>query len=106
MSLVLEHSAFATSLPSEDYHSNRNVYQINSPEFEVGNSKDHLRPENPLDFLVGHSDGRLGKQVTTFSRYTETLVSKFGKITDPKIGGFEVGNNYLHPKFFSRSVKC
>ena len=40
-----------------------------------------------LDFLVGHSDRRLGKQVTTFSRHTKTLVGKCGRITDPKIGG-------------------
>ena len=44
-------------------------------------------PKNPKYFLVGHSDGRLGKQVTAFSRHTKTLVGKIGKITDPKLGG-------------------
>ena len=44
-------------------------------------------PNNLPYFLVGHSDGRLGKQVTAFSRHTKTLVGKFGKITDAKIGG-------------------
>ena len=37
---------------------------------------------------IVHSDGRLGKQVTIFSRHTKTLVGKFGTITDTKIGGF------------------
>ena len=66
---------------------NRNVYQKNSPEFEVGNCKNYPHPKKMLRFLVGHSDRRHGKQVTTFSRHTKTLVGKFGKITDPKFGG-------------------
>ena len=44
-------------------------------------------PRNPQYFFVGHSDGRLGKQVTAFSGHTKTLVGKFRQITDPKIGG-------------------
>ena len=28
-----------------EYHSNRNVYQTNSPEFEVGNGKNYQRPK-------------------------------------------------------------
>ena len=48
--------------------------------------------ENLLDLLVGHSDGRLGKQVTIVSRHTKTLVGKFRKITDPNSPEFEVGN--------------
>ena len=66
------------------YHSNRNIYQTNSQEFEVGNGKNCRRSKKPQSFFVGHSDGRLGKQVTAFSRHTKTLVGKFGKITDPK----------------------
>ena len=57
------------------------------PRIEVGNGKKYLHPKNPLDVLVGHSDGRLGKQVTSFNRHTKTLVVKFGKMTDPKLGG-------------------
>ena len=49
---------------------------------------------------VGHSDGRLGKQVTTFSRHTNTLVDKFGKFPIQKSEEFEVGNgkNYQRPQ--------
>ena len=68
------------------YHSNRNIYQTNSPGFEVGNGKNYLHLKNPLDFLVGYSDRRLGKQVTSFSRHRKTFVGKFGRIADPKIG--------------------
>ena len=42
----------------------------------------HAR-ENGLEFVVGHSDGRLGN----LSRRTGTLVGNFAKITDPKFGG-------------------
>ena len=64
-------------------------------------------------FIVGHSDGRLGKQVTTCNRHTKTLVGTFGKMIKKKQirEEFEVGNgkNYLHPRkspaFFSRSEK-
>ena len=69
------------------YHPNRNVYQTNIPEFEVGNDKHCLHPENLLDVLVGHSDGRLGNRATSFDRHTKTLVGKLGKLTDPKFGG-------------------
>ena len=31
--------------PEVDYHSNRNVYQTNSPEFEVGNGKNCQWPK-------------------------------------------------------------
>ena len=44
-------------------------------------------PKTPQYFWAGHSDGRLGKQVTAFSRHTNTLVGKFGKVTDLKIRG-------------------
>ena len=44
-------------------------------------------PKDPQFFFVGHSDGRLGKQVATFNRHTKILVGKFGQITDPKVGG-------------------
>ena len=57
-------------------------------------------PKNRRYFLVGHSDWRLGKQVTAFSRHTKTLVGKLGKITDKeKSEESEVGNgkNYQHP---------
>ena len=33
-----------------EYDSNRNVYQTNSPEFEVGNSKNYRHPKNPSIF--------------------------------------------------------
>ena len=69
------------------YHSNRIFYQTISPEFEFGKARNYLHAKNQLDFRVGHSSRRPGKQVTTFSRHTKTLVGKFGKITDPKIGG-------------------
>ena len=60
-----------------------------------------------LHFLVGHSDRKHGKQVTTFSRHTKTLVGKFGKITDPKSEDFEVGNgkNYRHPQIGSKQKR-
>ena len=32
------------------YHSNRNVYQTNSPEFEVGNGKNYQCPKKSFDF--------------------------------------------------------
>ena len=56
-------------------------------------------PKDPQYFVVGHSDGRLGKQVTTFNRHTKTLVGKFGKVTE-KSEEFEVGNDkkYRRPK--------
>ena len=41
-------------------------------------------PKIPQYFLVGHSDGRLGKEVTAFNRHTKTLVGKSGKKSDPK----------------------
>ena len=37
------------------------------------------------DLIVGHSDGKLGKQVTTSRRHTK-LLEKMGKMSDPKIG--------------------
>ena len=36
--------------PNLNYHSNRNVYQTNSPEFEVGNGKNCRHPKNPQYF--------------------------------------------------------
>ena len=95
------------------YHSNRNIYQTSSSEFEVGNGKITGIRQIPQYLSVGHSDGRLGKQVTAFGRHTKTLVGKFGKITNlpiQKSEEFEVGNGkyYQHPPkfpaFFSRSV--
>ena len=37
--------------PSRVYHFNRHVYQINSPEFEVGNGKNYQCPKNSFWFL-------------------------------------------------------
>ena len=56
--------------------------------------------KNPQYFLVGHSDGRLGKQVTAFKRHTKTLVGKLPKLPIQKSEEFEVGTgrNYRHPK--------
>ena len=41
--------------------------------------KSTYTPKTPLEFVIGHSDGRLGN----FSKHTETLVGKFGKMADP-----------------------
>ena len=65
-----------------EYHSNRNVYQTIFAEFEVGNSK--MTYTRKILLMFGSVvPTRRGKQVTTFSRCTDTLVRKFGRVTDP-----------------------
>ena len=73
----------------------------------VGNRKNYLRPKNPLDVLVGHSDGRLGKQVTTFSRHTRPLSVNFAELPIQISVEFEVGNgkNELHPEIISSAFE-
>ena len=73
------------------YHSNRDVYQTNAPEYEVCNGKNYLHPKYPLHFLVCHSDGRLAsKSVLSVDAQRPMSV---GKIPDPKSEEFEVGNS-------------
>ena len=93
------------------YHSNRNVYQTSSPEFEVGNSfyNCQCRPKKIL--LIFKSVIPTG-DLALFSRHTGSLVGKFAELPIRNSEEFEVGNgkkNYLHPQkspvFFARSVK-
>ena len=92
----------------KEYHSNRNVYQTNSPEFEVGNGKDTNAPKNPFDFLS--RSFRLQPWHCS-ADIKGPLSVNLPELPIRNSEEFEVGNgkNYLHPKkspvFFSRSVK-
>ena len=66
------------------YHFNRNVFQTNSPEFEVGNGKKLPMPPKILGIfqsVIPTGD------LALFSRHTRTLVGKFARIADPKFRG-------------------
>ena len=66
------------------YHSNRNVYQTNSPEFEDGNGKNYGHPqESPVFFRMPVI---LASKSLLSVDTQRPFVGKFGKITDPKIG--------------------
>ena len=83
------------------YHSNRNVHQTNSPEFEVGNGKNYQCPKKSIWFLS-----------RSFRRETWHCSAKIqGRLSVnlPELPirnseEFEVGNgkNFLHPKKIPR----
>ena len=74
--------------PSSDrfvstYHSNHNVYQTNSPDYEVGNGKIDNAPKILLILKSVIPTGDL----VLFSRHTGTLVGKFARLTYLKFRG-------------------
>ena len=90
------------------YHSNQNVYQTNSPEFEVGDGKNYQCPKKSFWFL----SRSFWREPWHCSADTKGPLSvNLPELPIRNSEEFEVGNrkNYLHPRkspiFFSRSVK-
>ena len=91
-----------------EYHSNRNVYQTNSQEFEVGKSKNYQCPKKSFWFLSRSFRREAWHRSADIKG---PLLVNLPELPIRNSEEFEVGNgkNYLHPKkspvFFSRSVK-
>ena len=66
------------------YHSNQNVYETNSPEFEVCNGKNYQCPSKIL--LIFKSVVPMG-DLALRNRHTGTLVGKLARITELKFRG-------------------
>ena len=103
----------ATSSPSgkkpffqASRRQNPNVYQTNSPEFEVGNGKNYWHPKKSPVFQVGD----LASKSLLSADTQRPLSVNLAKLLIQNSEEFEVGNvkNYQHPKispiFFSWSV--
>ena len=102
--------AFAGSarISAPGYHSNRNVYQTNSPEFEVGNGKNYQCPKKSFWFL---SRSFRREPWHCSADIKGPLSVNLPELPIRNFEEFEVGNgkNYIHskksPVFFNQSVK-